>query len=318
MPSASNIPELSTASPQLGEVPHTPSSGDQFETKGPLLSWARSDPEQRFGFRGGRHTSVNTFLSALIATGLTALFFAAVIFVPGVADSHFAEMFLDRGGVPYAIVFLSMWAVSILFFKWRKLALQKKALRISILPGANDFVLSPTTVDDVFNRIYDATDDPRHFVVLNRVVIALANLKNLGRVTDVDEILRSQAENDEIAMETSYSLVQGFIWAIPVLGFIGTVLGLSAAIGSFGDVIGSASELSEITSSLKGVTAGLAVAFETTLEALVAALVIQLAVTFLRKSEEEFLDHCREFCHRNVVNRLRMTPFDPLEASDPE
>jgi len=46
------------------------------------------------------------------------------------------------------------------------------------------------------------------------------------------------------------------------------------------------------------------------LEALVAAVSIQLLLTFLRKSEEEFLDNCDEYCHRHIVNRLRMTPYE--------
>jgi hypothetical protein len=98
-------------------------------------------------------------------------------------------------------------------------------------------------------------------------------------------------------------------WAIPVLGFIGTVMGLSTAIGGFAAVLQSAEDLSQIKSSLQGVTGGLATAFETTLQALVAALIIQLILTFLKKSEEEFLDECSEYCVRNVVNRLRIMPF---------
>src|SRR5690606_19308079 len=119
---------------------------------------------------------------------------------------------------------------------------------------------------------------------------------------------------DESTMETSYSLLVGFIWAIPVLGFIGTVLGLSEAIGGFGAVLGESHDISQIANSLRTVTGGLATAFETTLEALVAALAIQILFTFLRKSEEEFLDECAEYCQVHVVNRLRMTPFD-TEAS---
>ena len=34
-------------------------------------------------------------------------------------------------------------------------------------------------------------------------------------------------------MDTSYLMLSGFVWAIPVLGFIGTVLGLSDAICDF-------------------------------------------------------------------------------------
>lgn len=94
------------------------------------------------------------------------------------------------------------------------------------------------------------------------------------------------------------------------MGFIGTVLGLSAAIGGFGDVLGEAEDLSAITSSLTVVTGGLATAFETTLEALVAALAIQMLFTLLHKGEEEFLDECSDYCHRHIVNRLRLLPFE--------
>ena len=62
--------------------------------------------------------------------------------------------------------------------------------------------------------------------------------------------------------------------------------------------------------ALKNVTGGLGVAFDTTLEALVAALVIQMMVTFLRKSEQEFLDDCSEYCTRKIVNKLKLLPFD--------
>lgn len=304
------------------------------------LSWERQDIEQRLCFPGGRYTRVNTFLAALLGLLLAVLFYAAVLTVDALTGdegiepqgevqqgsspdgtgavtaaaeterSGFVAMFTARGAIPYAIVYFCGWALAILFLKWRKLALQRRALNVSIVPPKHDFVLSSGTVDVVMDNIYTAVDDPKHFVLFNRIVIALSNLRNLGRVSDVDDILRSQAENDESSMETSYATVSGFVWAIPVLGFIGTVIGLSQAIGKFGSVLRGTGELSEIKSALQGVTGGLATAFETTLEALVAALFIQLILTFLKKSEQEFLDECSEYCVRNVVNKLRIMPYE--------
>jgi biopolymer transport protein ExbB/TolQ len=100
--------------------------------------------------------------------------------------------------------------------------------------------------------------------------------------------------------------MQGFVWAIPVLGFIGTVLGLSDAIGQFSGVLGAADDVSQISAALKGVTSGLATAFDTTLVALVAALVVQLAMTVIRRNEDAFLDEVMEYGLRNVVGRLRI------------
>jgi len=273
----------------------------------PDLSWYRSDPEQRIFFRGGRFTRVNNWCSLLIGVLLTLGFYGILFPLQGtlVADS-----FLHRGLIPYFIAFFFFWSVAILLLKWQKLRLQRKALRVAIIPEAMDFVLSPRTVDDVMRQMYLQIEDPSHFLLFNRILTSLSNLRNLGRVTDVDEILRSQATTEESAMETTYSIIQGFLWAIPVLGFIGTVEGLSVAIGGFGSVLAAANELSAIKDSLKDVTAGLSVAFETTMQGLVAALMLQLCVTALKKSEEEFMDECSEYCTRNIVGRLRMTPFE--------
>ena len=262
-------------------------------------------------FRGGKHTRVNNFLSSLIGFVLTVIFYTALFPFSG---SRFEKMFTERGLIPYFIVFFASWAFAILLLKWSKLRYQIRSLKHHVVPGGQDFVLSPTTVDLVMKNINNAVDDPRNFILFNRISIALSNLKNIGRVSDVDEILRSQSELDESSLETSYLLLSGFVWAIPVLGFIGTVLGLSDAIGSFGDVLQDTEDMSAIKSSLTSVTGGLSTAFETTLEALVAALSIQLFIVFRKKSEQEFLDECTEYCSRNVVSKLRVMPYH--EESD--
>jgi biopolymer transport protein ExbB/TolQ len=272
------------------------------------LSWAREDVEQRFGIPGGQHTQVNTIFSAGVGILLTLGFFGILLVL---RDSAFAKMFIERGmNVPYFIAFLSFWSLAFLYLKWRKLVFQRKALQYVVVPQDPDFVLSSSTVNEVINEIYTTVDDPRYFVLFNRVLIALANLRNLGRVADLDDILRSQAEQDESAMETSYAVVRSFVWAIPVLGFIGTVLGLSRAIGGFTGVLQAADDLSQIKSALEVVTDGLSTAFETTLQGLVAALLIQLFLAFLKKSEEEFLDSCSDYCLRHIVNRLRIMPYE--------
>jgi hypothetical protein len=275
------------------------------EDREPLLDWGRCDIEQRLLFPGGRYTRVNNVLSGILGALATAAFFG-LLQLPWLAGGTFAAVFTERGPTQYAVVFLSFWSLVILWLKWFKLRFQWRSLDVRVIPNEPGFVLSTATVDRVLSHIHDCVDDPRHFVLFNRIVVALANLRNLGHVGDVDDILRSQAAQDESAMETSYALVQGFVWAIPVLGFIGTVLGLSGAIGKFSGVLGDAGDITQIASALKGVTGGLATAFDTTLVALVAALIVQLLMTVLKKEEEEFLDAAMEFGIRNVVGRLRI------------
>lgn len=281
-------------------------SFSELQTGDPVLSWARSDIEQRLFFKGNRFTRVNTLLSLLLAVLLSLAFYAMVLVA---SDTVLNRKFVGQGPIPITILFLSSWCVAIMFLKWRKLALQRKTIKLQVIPEDPDFVLSPTTVDRVFDRMLELVDDPRQFMLFNRISVALSNLRNIGRVSDVDEILRSQAESDEAISESSYVLLNGFLWAIPILGFIGTVLGLSIAIGEFGTVMSAGGNTDALLPALQNVTGGLGIAFDTTLEALVAALMIQMVVTFLRKAEQEFLDDCSEYCTRNIVNRLKLLPF---------
>jgi biopolymer transport protein ExbB/TolQ len=276
----------------------------------PVLNWAKSDCEQRFGFKGGRFTAVNNLFTFFVAAILTVLFFAFTVYgLNRFEPTRFiADMFLLRGPVPYPTMFLTFWCLAILIVKRRKLVEQRRALDLKPFPDDPAFLLNPETAQTILAEINRLVDDTRNFVLLNRIERALSNLRNIGRISDVSDILQTQAEYDEAQQESTFRLINGFIWAIPVLGFIGTVLGLSAAIGGFGNTLAVAGEdVSALKESLGGITGGLSTAFETTLVALVAALVIQLWMTFAQQQESLFLDECSDYCHAHVVSKLRLT-----------
>ncbi len=269
-----------------------------------LLSWSRMDPERRFGFAGGRFTSPNKWLSFLIGAVMTAIFYALII--AGPVPTWFHDMFTKRGPTPYLTLFLFFWSLAMLLVKWRKFELQARALKLPVMPQQHDFELTPSTARSLRERMSAIVDDPHHFILLNRIDLALANLHNIGHTADVAAILKIQAENDEAQIASSYALTQGFLWAIPVLGFIGTVQGLSQAIGAFAGTLAAGGDMAALRGSLQMVTGGLATAFETTLVALVCALILQLLVSWLQSRESEFLDACNDICHKNVAGKLRL------------
>jgi biopolymer transport protein ExbB/TolQ len=283
----------------------TPSGLRKLDFK---LNWGRSDVEQRLGFTGGRFTSVNRVFTLIIALILTLGFFGLVTFglKPLPAAAWIAAMFLDRGPTQYAAMFLFFWALSMLWVKSLKIRFQERALSLSAVPQQPDFVLTAETAQSVLRRLHDLVDSTAHFLLLNRIERALSNLNNIGRVGDVSTILKTQAEFDEGQASSSYSIIIGFVWAIPVLGFIGTVLGLSTAIGKFSVTLQAGGDMTAIRQSLEGVIGGLSTAFETTLVALVAALIVQLALVYVQSRESEFLDECNDYCHSHILSRLRL------------
>jgi biopolymer transport protein ExbB/TolQ len=294
----------------MAQFPLKPKSEQDGTGKSELLAWTQSDVENRFGFKGGRYTSVNHAFAFLIGALLSALLYVLMIFVfshiPIV--SKVATIYM-RPSNQFAVVpatFFFFGGLAILFLKGRKIQFQQKALRLSAVPAEPEFILTETTAATVLARIHSLVDQPRHFVLLNRLDRALSNFRNIGQVGDVSAILRAQAENDEDQVASSYTVVNGLVWAIPVLGFIGTVLGLSLAIGRFTSTLQAAGDISLIRASLQGVTGGLATAFESTLVALTFTLILQLVITFQQKREMAFLDECNDYCHSHIVSKLRL------------
>ena len=278
------------------------------------LSVRRGDPESMFGLSPAPGTSVRTAFCGLIALILTAIFFGVLSLLN---TSPFRSMMMDRGPTQYAAVLLGFWAVVILIFKRMKLAVQRRALDRPVVPENQRFVLTRQTAPDVLTTIHAIADFPDQFLVFRRILIALSSLKNLGRIGDVDEVLQSMADRDESASATSFGMLSGFLWAIPVLGFIGTVLGLASAIGNFSSLLTDDSDVAGIIGSLREVTGGLSTAFETTLVALVIALFLQLWITVQKKAEEEFLDQCQDYCLNQIVSRMRADDAIPNRQDVP-
>jgi biopolymer transport protein ExbB/TolQ len=284
-----------------------------------LLAWSQSDIENRLGFKGGRYTSVNHALAFLMGAVLAGILYASMVFffvhVPGI--SKIATIYM-RPSNQFAVIPATLFffgGLSVLVLKGKKLKFQERALKLSAVPAEPEFVLNESTAVTVLNRIHSLVDHPRHFVLLNRIDRALSNFKNIGQVNDVSAILRAQAENDEDLVASSYTVVNGLVWAIPVLGFIGTVLGLSLAIGRFTATLQAGGDLAKIRDSLQGVTGGLATAFESTLVALTFTLILQLVITFQQKREMAFLDECNDYCQSHIVSKLRLRERQPASPA---
>ena len=274
-----------------------------------VLDWTNKDIEQRIGINGGRFTRANTFFSFLLSIFWSLVFYGILIYLmePNEVMASYCEKFTSRGFTPYVIVFLFFWGVSTLFVKWRKLLFQEQALELAVVPQEPDFSLNTESARAVLERTSKLVDSARNFILLNRIEVALCNLNNIGQLSDVSSILSNQSRIDEQQVATRYNLIRGFIWATPVLGFIGTVLGLGDAIGGFGQTIAGTQEVDAIKESLGRVTDGLSTAFDTTLVGLLATILLHFMTNFLKFRESLFLDQCNDYCQVHVLAKLKLS-----------
>ncbi len=87
-------------------------------------------------------------------------------------------------------------------------------------------------------------------------------------------------------VRSDYKALTAILWLVPLSGFLGTVVGMSAAISSFDVLIsGAGAQLS----SLAPAVAGLATAFDTTLVALSLVVPLKLMEVSLERADERLL-----------------------------
>ena len=193
-----------------------------------FLDWKQLDPEARWGFRAKKFTAVNQ----LVALGWGVIFtlvFYGILYPFHLTNKWLAiEMFFHGGAanrsvIPYIIVLLSCWCLAFLMQKSRKLRIQRKALAVIPFQDDKNFTVSPMNAQEIISTINLQANRAQDFLVLARMERTLTSLRNIGHISDVSALLSDMAEADTIFMETTYTLCKGLIWAIPILGFIGTV-----------------------------------------------------------------------------------------------
>jgi len=82
------------------------------------------------------------------------------------------------------------------------------------------------------------------------------------------------------------------------------VIGIGSAVGGFSETLEAAASLDAMKESIGSVTAGLGVAFDTTLQALVMSILIMFPANAVQRMEEELVAAVDDYCAERLVLRL--------------
>ena len=118
------------------------------------------------------------------------------------------------------------------------------------------------------------------------------------------ETIDSNSDGYDNSMSASYLIPKLFVWAIPIFGFIGTVMGIGAAVAQFDSFLGKADEIAVLKDGLVEVTKGLGTAFDTTLLALLISLIAILPITLAERTEQRLLNKIDFFLRSIFLNLL--------------
>jgi biopolymer transport protein ExbB/TolQ len=282
----------------------------QVATQKPVAT----EPARRAKPRRTRKSASDTTLPPLVALVLS-LALQQVINSVVPPEAYLHRLFRPQGGwimsiVPALIAFVFIWTIVDLLLKYR-------------VARVNEADLARSDVNQVPNLVRQESAGAVQQRLRTWEISLLARpvgrrvhwlLQHLGTVDAqrAHELARHQADLESDTAASGYRAVRLFIWAMPILGFIGTVLGISLAVGGFSDFLTtnvSIDEIDRVTAELGNVASGLSFAFDTTLLGLLAGLVASVASSAVQSKEERFLTGLEELGLRI------MESAQPAEAS---
>lgn len=217
--------------------------------------------------------------------GLAATFGFYLLIGWGIIQSEMVSRYFAGHPVEYVETALFFIGVVALFFKAADLAFQFSAIPDAKLPATaagGDPVSRSSELAGVLKQLPERLHET---YLVRRLSNALRYIAQSDSAEGMDEQLRHLSDVDAERSHDGYSLVRMIIWATPMLGFLGTVIGITLALGN----LSPEALVDAPKEAMQGLLAGLSVAFDTTALALSLSIVLMFIQFLVREVETQLL-----------------------------
>jgi biopolymer transport protein ExbB/TolQ len=194
------------------------------------------------------------------------------------------------------------WAVFIFACRYAENYRQRRAFGLGMLPTEEGSRILQEDARGLQRKVDQLTAQHGAFILGNMVRVALAKFALSRTGDDVRETVKTQAQVDQGRLAANMAMLNYLAWAIPAIGFFGTVRGLAGSM----TLAGQGGE------QLRIATQHLTVAFDCTLVALALSLVVMFLIHTIQREEESLVYDCQEYCLEHLVNRI----YEPEIAGD--
>ncbi|MGD9873593.1 MAG: hypothetical protein AB7T27_04910 [Kiritimatiellia bacterium] len=269
--------------------------------------------EELVAVRAGRpNMDCNLFLQLLVGVVGTAAVSYGVLPLkgkPGMLDYTYAIIW-ERGPVQFLELYMFFMVATFLILKSRIVRAQSKVISSSPVNPSIDL-----TDDDQVQELRNEVSSHPKFSMsillsrINRILMLWLGSKDISRVSSWNS---TESGNDQGGAESTYSIVNVLVWAIPIMGFIGTVQGLGFAVSGFADFLSGAGDLGSIKTAIGNVTAGLGMAFDTTLLALILVSFLMFPLASIQRKESDFFGEIDNYIDDMLLSRFPSQGQQPI------
>jgi biopolymer transport protein ExbB/TolQ len=221
-----------------------------------------------------------------------------------------AQMQVDPGYVPErspwviirdfeqeACFVLMLWALSIMTYKAATAARQRRLLDVELVPLSEGTRILPEDAREYARQIESLPVSQRRSLLPRALLTALQRFRATRNIQDVSATAHAVFDSESERLESELSMVRYIAWAIPSIGFIGTVRGI-------GEALGQAHKAVE--GDIAGVTQSLGVAFNSTFIALLISIVLMFLLHQLQLQQERLVLDTESYLDRDLIQHLQV------------
>jgi biopolymer transport protein ExbB/TolQ len=192
---------------------------------------------------------------------------------------------------------LALWALAIMAYKSVNTRREQNLLDADLVPLAEGTKIFPEDVREYSRQIQALPASGRLALLPRTLLAALHRFGATQNVQDVSTTAHAACDAESERLDSELSMVRYIAWAIPSIGFLGTVRGI-------GDALGKAHQAVE--GNISGVTRSLGTAFNSTFIALLISIVLMFLLHRLQLRQERLVRDTESYLDERLIRHLRV------------
>jgi len=221
-----------------------------------------------------------------------------------------ARMKVDKDYVPERSFYLTInapeqeieiihfvWALLILGYKAILVRRERKLLELELIHVPEGIKVLPEDAKDYSRQLEAVPPEHKGALVVRALQRTLDRFSSTRSIRDSAETSKAVCDSEADRLDSGLAMIRYIAWAIPAIGFIGTVRHI-------GDALLQAHKA--VTGDISGVTSGLGIAFNATFVALLLTLILMFFLHQLQQSQEQFVHDTDHWIDQHLIRHMQV------------
>jgi biopolymer transport protein ExbB/TolQ len=191
---------------------------------------------------------------------------------------------------------LMFWALAIMGYKAVTIVGERRLLDVDLVPVAEGMRILPEDTREFARQVQQLPDEQQRLLLPRALLNALRRFNTTHSIQDVSSSTNSITESEAERLESELSMIRYISWAIPSIGFIGTVRGIGEALAQADKAV---------QGDIAGVTQSLGVAFNSTFIALLISIFLMFLVYQLQLLQERLVFDTQAYVDDKLIRHMK-------------